>query len=70
MGCYLSGSSNFDLFSTSLTTTMITNAGLAVCCGPYATGSNLAYNQLRMTNEMCISFCFSNGFFFSGTLQR
>ncbi len=69
LGCYSSGSSNYDLFFTSLTTTMITNAGLTVCCGPYATGANLAYHSL-MTNEMCISFCSSNGFIYSGTLQR
>jgi len=48
---------------------MITNAGLTVCCGPYPTGANLAKN-LQMTNEMCISFCLSNGFIYSGTLQR
>ena len=70
MGCYSSGSSNFDLFSTSLTPTMITNAGLTVCCGPYPTGANLARNTLSMTNQMCISFCLSNGFFYSGTLQK
>ena len=48
---------------------MITNAGLTVCCGPYATGANLATDSL-MTNAKCISFCLSNGFIYSGTLQK
>jgi hypothetical protein len=68
-GCYLSGLNNYDLFSTSLTTTMIVNAGLILCCGPYPTGANLARNY-QMTNEMCISFCLSNGFIYSGTIQK
>lgn len=68
-GCFLSGSTKYDLFSTTLTSAMISSNPQLTVCGPYATGIYLAYNSL-MTNEMCISFCYSKGFIYSGTLQK
>ncbi len=68
-GCYLSGSYNYDLFSTSLTNAMILKAGFTNPYGPYATGAHLAFDS-NMTNDMCMNFCLSNGFFYSGTIQK
>ena len=54
---------------------MIKNAGLIVQ-GPYLTSAPylqtsvyLAYSG-TMTNEMCMTFCLSNGFVYSGTINQ
>jgi len=69
-GCYISGSNNLhDLFSSDLTNAMILKAGFTNPYGPDAAGTNLAFDS-NMTNDMCMNFCLSNGFFYSGTMQK
>ena len=62
MGCYIAGY-NQEFMMSGLTSTMIASSSLSTVST--VNGRKLAFSS-SMSIEMCVSLCFSNGFFVAG----